>query len=66
MFSFVKIGKFQQGLVGFGNLRLRRSKVIPQPSDFGAPRSGDFNQPQDFHRDLVCACVSVFAIAILV
>ena len=32
-------------------------------SDFNPPT---FNQPQDFHRDFVCVCVSVFAIAILV
>ena len=30
-----KIKKFQQGLGGFGYLRLRRSKVIPQPNGFG-------------------------------
>ena len=32
VFSFMKINKFLQGLVGFGNLRLRRSKVVPQLS----------------------------------
>ena len=28
----MKLFKFLEGLVGFGNLRLRRSKVIPQPN----------------------------------
>ena len=32
VFSFVKIFKLLQGLVGFGYLRLRRSKVVPQLS----------------------------------
>ena len=32
VFSFMKIFKFLQGLVGFGNLSSQRSKVIPQPT----------------------------------
>ena len=32
VFSLLPTIKFLEGLVGFGNLRMRRSKVIPQPN----------------------------------
>ena len=40
MFSFVKFFNLLQGLVGFGYLRLRRSKVVPQLSKLLSSASG--------------------------